>query len=136
MTAAPEEARCAGGVAPLKRNLLTPKLVAIVLGLDAFVVIFPTLAAFGLKRLEPALAFGGGAAFFVICVLLAGLARKHAWVVWAGWLVQAALVAMGALLLPMYIVGGLSLILWVWCLWRGSKADRAPFPDQAPGAAP
>ena len=120
-------------VPALKRNYLTPKLVAIVLALDAFVIIFPTLAAFGLKRLEPWLAFGGGAVFFVICVLLAGLARKHAWVVWAGWVVQLALVAMGVLLLPMYIVGGLSLILWVWCLWRGAKVDRAPLPAQASG---
>ncbi len=120
---------------PLKRNYLTPKLLAIVLGIDAFVVMFAGIAAFGLKRLEPVAAFGGGAVFFVVCVLAAGLVMRRRWAVWLGWLIQVALIASGLIVWPMYVLGAGSLALWVWCLWRGAKADRAPLPSTAPSTA-
>lgn len=109
---------------------LTAKLAAIVLGLDAFVVVFAALAAFGLRRLDPAAAFGGAAAFIVVCLVGAGLVRRALPAALAiGWLAQVALIACGLLLTPMYFVGGGSLLLWVWCLWRGARADRpAPLP--------
>jgi len=118
-----------------KRNLLTPKLLAIALGLDVFLVVFAALTAFGLRRLDPALAFGGGGALVLLCLIAAAFVRKAAWAVWLGWLIQLALIASGLLLAPMYLLGGASLILWVWCLWRGAKADRAPFPSTPPGDA-
>jgi len=121
----------------LKRNLLTPKLVAIVLGLDIFVVIFVAFTAFGLKWLEPGAAFGIGGALIVLCVLGAGLVRRRpALAVGIGWLVHAVLVAGGIALLfrdagagiTLLVVAGGALALWVWCLWRGAKTDRAPIP--------
>ncbi|HWL01874.1 MAG TPA: DUF4233 domain-containing protein [Microbacteriaceae bacterium] len=128
----------------LKRNLLTPKLVAIVLGLDVFLVIFVAFAAFGLRWLEPGAAFGIGGALIVLCLLGAGLVRRRATLaVGIGWLVQAVLVAGGIALLfrdpaggvTLLLVAGGSLALWVWCLWRGAKTDRAPAPYTLSGDA-
>lgn len=121
----------------LKRNLLTPKLVAIVLGLDIFIVLFVAFTAFGLKWLEPGAAFGIGGALIVLCVLGAGLVRRRgALALGIGWFVHGVLVLAGVLLLlrdvgagiTLLIVAGGALALWVWCLWRGAKTDRAPIP--------
>src|SRR5690606_10207803 len=109
-------------------NLLTPKLLAIVLVLDIFVVFFAALTAFGLSVLTPAVAFGGGVAAIVLCILAAGLLRRGPIGAWLGSLIQLGLVATGFLLSPMFLVGAGSLLLWVWCLWRGAKTDRAPLP--------
>jgi len=123
---------------------LTQKLVAIVLGIDVFVVLFAALAAFGLHWLVPGAAFGIGGGLIVLCLLGVGLVRRRpAVALGIGWLVQAVLVAGGIALLfrdpasgiTLLILAGGSLLLWVWCLWRGSKADRAPVPPSSGGAA-
>ena len=127
-----------------KRNLLTPKLVAIALGVDAVVVFFVALTAFGLGWLTPGVALGVGGALVILSVLAAGLVRRRASLaIGIGWLVQAVLVGGGIALLWVdpASAGGLiflavaSLALWVWCLWRGAKTDRAPFPSTPAGDA-
>lgn len=131
-------------VEELKRNLLTPKLVAIMLGLDVFLVLFVAFAAFGLRWLEPGAAFGIGGALVILCLLGAGLVRRRpAAALGIGWLVQAVLVVGGIALLfrdvaagvTLLLVAGGSLVLWVWCLWRGAKTDRAPAPNPVSGDA-
>jgi len=126
----------------LRRNLLTPKLVAIMLGLDVFIVLFVAITAFGLRWLEPGLAFGAGGALIVLCLLGAGLVRRRPGLALGiGWLVQGVLVAGGVALLlrdvaagiTLLVVAGGALALWVWCLWRGARTDRAPFPNDPSG---
>ncbi|MBO9578542.1 MAG: DUF4233 domain-containing protein [Microbacteriaceae bacterium] len=112
-----------------KRNLLTPKLVAIVLGIDVFLILFAAVTTLGVRWLPTAVGLGVGSALIVLCLLGAALVRRSLpLAIGIGWLVQAALVAAGFAYGAMFVVGGLSLILWVWCLWRGGKSDRAPFP--------
>lgn len=128
----------------LKRNLLTPKLVAIVFGIDLFIVIFVTFTAFGLRWLPPAAAFGIGGALFVLCILGAGVVRRRQPVaIGIGWLVHGVLVAGGLALLFIDVASGITLLivtggtmaLWVWCLWRGAKTDHAPAPTTLSGDA-
>lgn len=118
----------------LQRNLLTPKLVAIVFGIDVFIVLFAALAAFGLQRLHPAVALGGGAALIVVCLLAAAMVRRRLAVSIAiGWVLHVGFIVSGLLLMPMYLIGGGAMILWVWCLWRGAKSDRSPAPNSLTG---
>jgi hypothetical protein len=127
-----------------KRNLLTPKLVAVALGVDAVVVFFIALTAYGLGWLSPGVAFGVGGALFLLALLGAGLVRRRAALaVGIGWLVQLVLVGGGIALLwvdpasawGLLFLAAASLALWVWCLWRGAKTDRAPFPSTPAGDA-
>lgn len=127
---------------PPVRNLLTPKLVAIVLGLDIFLVLFVAFTAFGLKWLEPGAAFGIGGALIVLCAAGAGLVRRRLQLaIGIGWLVHGVLVAGGLALLfrdpgagiTLLLVAGGSAALWVWCLWRGGKTDREPAPNHSSG---
>lgn len=101
----------------------TESLLSIVLGLEAALVFFVTVTAFGLRVVPPAVAFGGGAALFVALLLTAWLLR-FGWAVWLGWLLQAALVALGLLLPLMYLIGAGFAAIWVYCFVTGRRLDE------------
>lgn len=107
------------------RKPLTPTLLSIVLVLQGCVVFFAALTAFGLKRLDMAPAFIGGGALMLAFFLAAGLVRRRPWAQWLGWVLQAVLLATGIVLLPMLVVGGLFVGLWIWSWARGRSIDRA-----------
>ena len=98
-------------------------LLSIVLALEAVLVFFIVLVVFGLKVLSPAVAFGGGAALVVLLVLDSRLVRWPVGV-WLGWVLQAALVALGILLPLMYFVGAVFLAIWIYCFVTGRRLDR------------
>lgn len=100
----------------------TESLLSIVLGLEAALVFFVTVTAFGLKAVSPAVAFGGGAALFVLLLVTAGLLRFR-WAVWLGWILQAVLVALGLLLPLMYFIGAGFAAIWVYCFVTGRRLD-------------
>ncbi len=109
---------------PRRERSVSESLLSIVLGLEAFLVFFVTLAAFGLKVLEPVPAFVGGAALIVALVLVAGLLR-YRWGVWLGWVLQAALLATGILLPVMYFIAAGFIGIWIYCFIKGGQLDRA-----------
>ena len=106
-----------------RQRSTTESLLSIVLLLEAVLLFFVTLAFFGLKTLAPPLAFGGGAAFVVV-ILLTILALRWPIGVVIGWIVQAALIALGLLNPVMYIVGAGFAAFWIWCFVRGHQIDR------------
>lgn len=96
---------------------------ATVLVLEAFVVFFAALVAYGLRLAEPlgiaAVAGGIGLA----ALLSAGLLRGPVGYV-LGSVVQVWLVACGLVLPAMYVVGGIFAVLWVVGLRLGGRIDR------------
>lgn len=102
----------------------TESLLSIALGLEAIVMFFVMLTAFGLKAVTPAVAFGGGIAFIVALVLVSGLLR-HQWGVWLGWALQVALIATGFLMPAMFFVSAIFVAIWVFCFVKGRQLDRA-----------
>lgn len=102
----------------------TESLLSIVLLLEAFLVFFAALTAFGLESLPAPVALGGGAGFIVLLVLVGRLVR-YPWGVWLGWALQAALIALGLLLPLMYIIGAGFLALYAYCYVTGRSIDRA-----------
>lgn len=102
----------------------TESLLSIVLGLEAFLVFFVALTAFGLKAVEPLTAFIGGAALILALVVVAGLLR-HRWAIGLGWVLQAVLVATGILLPIMYAIAAGFLGIWIYCFITGRRLDRA-----------
>jgi hypothetical protein len=110
-----------------RRRSVTESLLSIVLALEAFVVFFASLTIFGLKVLEPVLpawvALPAGGVF--ILVLLATVAvLRYPWGVAIGWVLQAALIALGILAPLMYVVGAGFAALWIYCFIRGRRIDR------------
>ncbi len=106
-----------------RRRGAAESLLSIVLALEAVLVFFIVLVVFGLRVLSPAVAFGGGAALVVLLVLDSRLVRWPAGA-WLGWVLQAALVALGILLPLMYFVGALFLAIWIYCFVTGRRLDR------------
>jgi hypothetical protein len=103
---------------------VTELLLSIVLVLDAALVFFVALAAFGLRALPPAPAFIGGAVLIVVFVALARMLH-HSWAMWLGWALQAGLVALGFVLTPMFVVGAGFVAIWTYCFIKGRQIDAA-----------
>ena len=101
----------------------TESLLSIVLGLEAVLMFFVTLTAFGLKAVPPVTAFVGGGVLLLLLVLTAGLLR-YRWGVWLGWVLQAVLIATGILLPIMFLIGAGFAGLWVYCFIKGRDIDR------------
>jgi hypothetical protein len=45
--------------------------------------------------------------------------------VWLGWVLQAALIALGILVPTMYVVGVGFTLFWIYCFIRGRRIDAA-----------
>jgi len=108
-------------------------LLSIVLVLDATLIFFVALTAFGLRVLAPAPAFIGGAVLIIVFVALARMLHRR-WAVWVGWALQVALIALGFILTPMFVVGAGFAAIWIYCFVKGRQIDAAK--AQALGSSP
>ncbi|MBH0009078.1 DUF4233 domain-containing protein [Salinibacterium sp. SWN1162] len=107
-----------------RKRSVTELLLSIVLVLDATLIFFVALTAFGLKALGPAPAFIGGAIAIVIFVALGRMLHRPGALA-VGWVLQAGLVALGFILTPMFVVGAGFAAIWVFCFVKGQQIDRA-----------
>jgi hypothetical protein len=82
-----------------------------------------TMAVFGLQLLPAAIALGGGVALMVILIAATQFLR-HRWGVWLGWVLQIVLVATGAVIPLMYVVGAGFVAIWIYCFVTGTRLDR------------
>ena len=98
-------------------------LLSIALLLEAVLVFFVVMVAYGLKVLPPGTVFGGGALLVVLLIVAGRLAGRSAGV-WLGWVLQAALIAIGILLPLMYFIGAIFAAIWIYCFITGRRLDR------------
>ncbi len=123
---------------PRRQRSVSESLLSIVLALEAFVVFFASLTIFGLKVLEPQLpawaALPGGGIFILVLLGTAAVLR-FPWGVAIGWVLQAAIIALGILAPLMFVVGAGFAGLWIYCFIRGRRLDRAS-PTPTEGASP
>jgi uncharacterized membrane protein len=122
-----------------RRRSLTESLLSITLVLEFVVLFFVTLTVFGLKSLEPtlpawaALPIGGA---FMIVVLIATQLQRYRWGVALGWVLQAALLALGFVTPIMFVVGAIFVALWIFCVVKARQLDNRSRPaDQATTSA-
>lgn len=104
--------------APAKRQFASTILL-----LEAFLVLFATLVAFGLRVADPALVWAAGGVLMVVLVVLSRLVGQPGSYV-AGSVVQLVVLA-GALVIPqMIILGIVFCAMWVAALRLGGRIDR------------
>ena len=105
-----------------------PQFASSVLLLEAFLVLFATLTAYGLaaaKQTEFSTGTAwlvGGALIVVLVVLSRTVTRPGGYV--AGSVAQALVLAAGVVVPMMAVVGGVFVILWVVALRLGGRIDR------------
>jgi hypothetical protein len=80
---------------------------------EAFVVLFAALVAMRLSDVPHGVLWAVSATAVLFCVLLCGLLGRPGGVA-LGWVFQAALIASGAVVPMMFVVGGVFALLW-WC---------------------
>lgn len=119
---------------PPRPRSVTESLLSIVLILEAAVLFFAGLVGYGLKVLEPTfpawVALPAAAVLMVVFVVAARL-QRFAWGRAIGWVLQAALIALGILLPMMYVIGAGFALLWIWCYVRGRRIDASrPVPRE------
>lgn len=125
------------------RRSATQTLLSIVLALDAVLVFFVMMTAFGLHLLPPGIVFGVGVALIVVLAATGRLVSRP-WGVWIGHALQVLLIALGFVLPAMFFVGALFAALWVYCFFAGRRLDRRnadagasdPTPDHSPPTEP
>ncbi len=105
------------------RRSATQSLLSIVLALDALLVFFVMMTAFGLNVLPAGIVFGGGISLIVIFALT-GRVVSRPWGVWVGHSLQVVLIALGFVLTAMFLIGLLFAAIWVYCFFTGRRLDR------------
>lgn len=118
----PDEGAAAPGRARRRRGA-AESLLSIVLVLEAMSMFFVMLVVNGRDLLPTGVAFGGGLAAIVVMLLVSRVLR-HRWGIVLGWIVQAGLIACGLLDPVMYVVAGVFVALWTYCLVKGTQLDR------------
>ncbi len=108
---------------PRPRRSATVSLLSIVLALDAMLVFFVMMTAYGLHVLPDWVVFTAGIALIVVLVGT-GRAISQPWGIWLGHALQVVLIALGFVLVPMFFIGALFAALWVYCFVVGRRLDR------------
>jgi len=110
------------------------QFAATTLTLEAFVVGFATLVAYGLEVARPAAVWGlGGALVLSLLLAAGGLRRPGGYVI--GSILQAPVLVSGLLVATMWVVGGIFVVLWITALRLGGRIDRERA-ERAEGAGP
>ena len=110
-------------------------ICAVVLGFEVIVIGLAVPVAIQLSGFSPAVAgavWGGQA---LAALVLAALQRKHAWAHWAGWVLQATLLATGFLVPGLWVLGIIFAGLWVAGVMLGRRPDAMKAEVDARAAA-
>lgn len=110
---------------PRKRRSIKVTFGSTVLSLEAFVVFFATLVAFGLEAqgLPPAVLLTCGIVLSAVLVATCALLTKPSGYA-VGWVLQILLVATGFIVPMMFLVGVLFALTWWYGIYTGARLDR------------
>ncbi|WP_026818305.1 DUF4233 domain-containing protein [Arthrobacter castelli] len=110
---------------PRKRRSIKVMFGSTVLALEAFVVFFATLVAFGIEAqgLPPAVLLTCGIALSGVLVAACALLAKSFGDT-VGWLLQVLLIATGFIVPMMFLVGVLFALTWWYGIHTGARLDR------------
>jgi hypothetical protein len=102
------------------------RLCATVLIMETIVIWLAIPVALTVEHASARRAGVAGAVLAVAAVTLAVAARRWLrWTVVGGSVLQAMVVAAGAIVPVMYFLGGIFAALWVIGIWRGHRVDMA-----------
>ncbi|MDO4918434.1 DUF4233 domain-containing protein [Kocuria sp.] len=113
---------------PKKQRSVRTMFASSVLSIEAFIVFFAALTAFGLLAREWSTAqrlwlLGGSVVLAALFVLLCGALRRP-WGYAAGWVLQLVLIATGFLVPAMFAIGLLCALAWWYAVVKGGRMDR------------
>jgi len=99
-------------------------LASILMAFEAFIVFFATLAGFGLKVADGPVVWAVGLTLSFLLIATPGvLGRKGSYAF--GWVLQAAIIAIGFWLVAMFYIGGVFACMYAWAMIAGGTIDKA-----------
>jgi Protein of unknown function (DUF4233) len=106
------------------------RLCGTVLIMEAIVIGLAIPVAIVYEHLNHGVAGGVGGALAVSALLLSGVIGRPgmAWALWAGTALQALVIALGAVVPVLYILGVIFAGLWVTGIWLARRLQAAPTP--------
>ncbi|GAB3527531.1 DUF4233 domain-containing protein [Arthrobacter monumenti] len=110
---------------PKKRRSIKVMFASTVLSLEAFVVFFATLVAFGIGARgipQPVLLITGIVLSAVLVAACAFLTKRFGYP--AGWVLQVLIIATGFVVPMMFLVGALFTLTWWYGVKTGARLDR------------
>lgn len=99
-------------------------LASMLLAFEAFVVLFATLVAFGLKIAEPVAVWSVGLTLTLVMIATPAILGKKGSYIW-GWVLQLLTLLTGIWVPLMWLVGAIFVCLWAWAMIAGSTIDKA-----------
>ena len=112
-----------------------PQFTQTILVLEAVLVFFATLVAYGLRLAPTATIWWVGGALALLLILLSGFVSRPGGYV-AGSVAQVLVLAGGFWVPMMFVIGAIFVVLWVVALRLGGRIDRerAEYDAAHPGA--
>ncbi|HUX70135.1 MAG TPA: DUF4233 domain-containing protein [Cellulomonadaceae bacterium] len=107
----------------VRKRAATVQFTQTILVLEAFVVVFGTLVAFGLRVAPSSTIWTTGGVLTVTLLILSGLMGRPGSYV-AGSVAQVVVLASGLVVTAMIVIGGVFAVLWVVALRLGGRIDR------------
>lgn len=108
---------------PKKRRSVRVLFASSVLSLEAFVIFFATLAAYGLTDLPKAALLTAGLALSALLIAACAVLTRP-WGAVVGWILQLLIIATGLVIPTMYVIGVLFALTWWYGLRTGARIDR------------
>jgi Protein of unknown function (DUF4233) len=114
------------------------RLCGTVLIMEAIVIGLAIPVAIVYEHLNHGVAGGIGGALAVCALLLSGVIGRPGmgWALWAGTALQALVIALGAVVPALYILGVIFAGLWVTGIWLARRLQNVQFHHVAPGVPP
>ncbi|GAA1978023.1 hypothetical protein GCM10009838_43350 [Catenulispora subtropica] len=98
------------------------RMATSVLCFEVLVILFFALVAMKLSDLGTGTVWAICGPGMALAALLCGMLRKP-WAYQIGWVLQAALILGGFVIVDMFFIGGFFALLWYWGLKAGHKID-------------
>jgi hypothetical protein len=104
------------------------QLCGTVLIMEAVVIGLAIPVAIVMEHLRHSVAGGVGGALAVCALLLSGLVGRPGmgWALWAGTILQALVIAAGAVVPAMYVLGVIFAALWITGIWLARRLQTPP----------
>ena len=111
------------GPAVRRKRPAKPQFTQTILVLEAVLVFFATLVAFGLKVAPAGAVWAVGGALSILLILVSGTVSRPGGYA-AGWVAQLLVLAGGFWVPMMFVIGGIFVVLWWFALRLGGRIDR------------
>ena len=111
-------------------NKLLRQMCGTVLVMEAVVIGLAIPVAIVQEHVRHGVAGGVGGGLAVCALVLAGLVGRPGmgWVLWAGTVLQALVIAAGVVVPAMYILGAIFAALWITGIWLARRLQAPPAP--------